>query len=80
MAFSMTCSLILEKNSVTASMKVLNDIINATDSKEYCAAQFLDLSKTFNTVDIFVLLMRLANIGLSSKTIKWFENYLSGRM
>ena len=65
--------------TVTATMKVLNDIITAIDEKEHCAALFLDLSKAFDTVDHSVLLQKLVNIGFSSKSVKWFENYLSDR-
>ena len=64
--------------TVTATMKVLNDI-TAIDEKEHCAALFLDLSKAFDTVDHSVLLQKLVNIGFSSKSVKWFENYLSDR-
>ncbi len=46
-------------------MKVLNDFISAVDSKEYCVALFLDLSKAFDTVDHYVLAQRLVDIGTS---------------
>ena len=60
-------------------MKVLNDFICSIDSKEYCVALFLDLSKAFDTVDHSVLSQRLEDIGMSTNTVKWFGNYLSGR-
>ncbi len=66
-------------STVTATMKVLNDFISVIDSKEYCAALFLDLSKAFDTVDHYVLAQRLVDIGMSPKAVKWFSNYLSGR-
>ena len=66
-------------STVTATMKVLNDLISDIDSKEYCAALFLDLSKAFDTVDHLVLCQRLRDIGMSSKAVMWFGNYLSGR-
>ena len=56
-------------------MKDLNDIITAIDEKEHCAALFLDLSKAFDKVDHSVLV----NVGFSSKSVKWYENYLSDR-
>ena len=49
----MICSQVFVKkkhSTVTATMKVLNDFICAIDSKEYCAALFLDLSKAFDTL------------------------------
>ncbi len=66
-------------STVIVATRVLNDIINAIDSKEYCVALFLDLTKAFDTVDHSILLLRLADLGFSAKTLKWFENYLSGR-
>ena len=45
--------------TVTATIKVLNDIITASDEKEHCAALLLDLSKDFDTVDHSVLLQVL---------------------
>lgn len=58
--------------------EVLNDIISATDSNEYCAALFLDISKAFEAVDQAVLLQRLVNLGLSLNCSA-LKNYLSGR-
>ena len=36
---------------VTATLKVLNDVTIALDSKQCCAAIFIDLAKAFDTVD-----------------------------
>jgi hypothetical protein len=36
---------------VTATLKVLNDVTIAFDSKQCCAAIFIDLAKAFHTVD-----------------------------
>lgn len=60
-------------------MKVTNDIIEILDSKQQCAALFIDLSKAFDTVDHQILLNRLSEIGLSTKAVDWFKNYLSSR-
>ena len=40
---------------VTATLKVLNDVTIALDSKQCCAAIFIDLAKTFDTVDHSIL-------------------------
>ena len=45
-----------------------------------CGAVFLDLSKTFDTVDHTILLRKLSSFGVTSDTAKWFESYLNGRM
>ena len=34
----------------TATLKVLNDIISALDSKHHCVAIFIDLAKAFDNV------------------------------
>ena len=60
-------------------MKVLNDVYEALDAKDYCAALFLDLSKAFDTVDIEKMCQRLLDIGFTDQTTGWFLNYLTGR-
>lgn len=38
-----------QHSTITATLKVLNDLIEAMDSKKYCVALFIDLSKAFDT-------------------------------
>lgn len=57
----------------------MNDIIEALDCKQFCAALFIYLSKAFDTVDRVTLADRLHNIGLSGHAVSWFSNYLSAR-
>lgn len=66
-------------STTTAALKVVNYFIYFLDNREHCAALFIDLSKAFDTVDHALLLQRLVSIGLSGKTVCWFENYLSCR-
>lgn len=65
-------------STVTAALKVVNDISVALD-KQHCASLFLDLSKAFDTVDHSVLKLRLLNSGLSEQAVAWFSNYLNDR-
>lgn len=65
--------------TITAALKVVNDIPVGLDKKQHCAALFLDLSKAFDTVDHDVLKLRLLNSGLSEEAVSWFSNYLSNR-
>ena len=66
-------------STITAALKVVNDIIEALDCRKYCAALFIDLSKAFDTVDHAILSNCLHQIGLSGQAVKWFSNYLTGR-
>lgn len=66
-------------STVTAMMKVLNDITCAQDSGRSCAAVFVDLTKAFDTVNHCILLARLHSIGLSDTALGWFGNYLKNR-
>jgi hypothetical protein len=62
---------------VTATLKVLNDGTIALDSKQCCAAIFIDLAKAFDTVDHSILVVRLRSISVSEGSLAWFANYLS---
>ncbi len=64
---------------VTATLKVLNDITSALDSKLHCAAVLIDLAKAFDTVDHSILADRLSSIGIRGLSLSWLSNYLSGR-
>ena len=61
---------------VTATLKVLNDVTIALDSKQCCAAIFIDLAKAFDMVDHSILVGRLMSIGVPEKSLAWFANYL----
>ncbi|KAJ8287209.1 hypothetical protein GJAV_G00048920 [Gymnothorax javanicus] len=66
-------------STVSAAVKVVNDILEALDKKFHCAALFVDLSKAFDIVDHSILCQRLSAIGFSSNAVGWFANYLSNR-
>jgi len=68
-----------EHSTISASLKVVNDSIEAVDCKKMCAALFIDLSKAFDMVNHCIFKQRLLSIGLSEKAIGWFKNYLSDR-
>ena len=40
---------------------------------------FIDLSKTFDTVDHNILLKKLEIHGIAGKILQWFKNYLNRR-
>ena len=64
-------------STITASILVVNDLVNALDIEMEWAA--LDLSKDVNTVDHNILLNMLSSIGLSFDTCSWFHDYLNDR-
>ncbi|CDQ98175.1 unnamed protein product [Oncorhynchus mykiss] len=66
-------------STITAAMKVFNDITQAIDKKQHCVSLFIDLSKAFDTVDHAILRQRLSSVGLSEHAVAWFANYLSDR-
>ena len=49
---------------VTATLKVLHDVTIAIDSKQCCAAIFIDLAKAFDMLDHSILVGRLKSIGV----------------
>ena len=66
-------------STVTASLKVSDDIKAALDEKYFCVALFIDLAKAFETVDHHIL----SNVKLVSRfghnAICWFQSYLTDR-
>ena len=66
-------------NTITATVRVVNDITNALDNRKYCAALFIELSKAFDTVDHAILLGKLSSIGLELDACRWFHDYLKDR-
>ena len=49
------------------------------DSGQVTGAVFLDLRKAFDTVDHLILVHKLKNLGVTGKSLAWFNSYLTGR-
>ena len=64
----------------SATLKVLNDILTAINNNQYCAAVFIDLAKTFDSVNHHILIDRLNSLGFSNNCLAWFTNYFSDRV
>ncbi|CAB4036683.1 Hypothetical predicted protein, partial [Paramuricea clavata] len=54
-------------------------ILQCMDRREVTALLLLDLSKAFDSLDHFILLRKLSNIGISKPALFWFKSYLTGR-
>lgn len=66
-------------STVTALLKITDDILRATDRGQITTLVLLDLSRAFDTVDHDVLLAKLQHVGLSDVPLAFFKSYLRGR-
>ncbi len=66
-------------STITAVLKVLNDLVRSLDGKHHRACLFIDLTTAFDTVNHNILLDRLRSVGLSDNVVSWFNTYLKGR-
>lgn len=66
-------------STVTALIKVSDDIRMAMENKHLTLLVLLDFSSAFNSVDFDVLLRVLDCLNFSSSTSAWFSSYLRGR-
>ena len=65
--------------TITAAMKVFNNITEAIDKKHHCVSLCIDLSNAFDSVDHAILRQRLSRVGLSEHAVAWFatmQDYL----
>jgi Reverse transcriptase (RNA-dependent DNA polymerase)/Endonuclease/Exonuclease/phosphatase family len=58
----------------------MNKITQALENREHVIAIFCDLKKAFDCCNHDLLLQKLKNIGIKGIALKWFFNYLKGRM
>ena len=64
-----------------AILRVVNDLLQASDDGHVSILSLLDLSAAFDTIDHAILGQRLAStFGCPGTVLGWFESYLSNRM
>ena len=65
------------RNTETASVQLIIDIMMSTDRDKPILLVLLDLSVAFDIVDPNVLFSRLEDMfSLSDKVLEWFQSYL----
>ena len=63
----------------TLNIFITDQVLEAMDKKELTALVLIDLSKAFDSLNHHRLLHKLARVGASPATVRWFKSYLSGR-
>ena len=59
---------------------MVENITKSFEDKEYTLGVFLDLSKTFNTIDHIIFLATLDHFRVWRAANEWFRSYLNGRL
>ena len=63
----------------TALVRIVNDLLTASDNGDVTILSLLDLSAAFDTIDHDIMLARLSACGCSNLVLEWFKSYLVGR-
>ena len=66
-------------STITALLKVTDDIYDALDESEMVLLSLLDHSKAFDTANHRLILAKLKNFGFHDDALKWVTSYLSNR-
>ena len=60
-------------------MELIQDISNATDNTKHAIGVYIDLKKTFDTVDHEILIKKLNFYGVRGVGNYWIKSYLTNR-
>ena len=60
-------------------IKLIDSIYDSFNQNKYTVGVFIDLPKTFDTVDHNFLIDQLNSYGIKNNSLKWFSSYLSNR-
>ena len=69
----------LNNSKEHAILQLVNNISSSFERGEHTLEIFIDLSKTFDTVDHEILISKLEYFGIKGKTLKWLKSYLRER-
>ena len=62
-----------------ALIKLIDSIYDSFNQNKYTLGVFIDLSKTFDTVDHNILICKINSYDIKNNSRKWFSSYLSNR-
>ncbi|XP_071646641.1 uncharacterized protein [Temnothorax longispinosus] len=63
----------------TALIRILDDVRQAADARKVTIAIFFDFSIAFDTVDHYLFINKLRNLGFSCSALRWLCSYLYDR-
>ncbi len=66
-------------STLTALLKVTDDLFKIIDNSEISLLILLDFSKAFDMVNHNLLLAKMKWLGVHESALEWFRSYLSGR-
>ena len=58
-----------------AIIQVIDQINSSFEKNQFTLGVFIDLSKTFDTVDHHILVSKLENYGVNGNNLRWFQSY-----
>ena len=60
-------------------IEIVDNILYGMDHGKHVAGIYMDLSKTFDTVDHEILFQKLQHYGIRGLPLQWFKSYLTNR-
>ena len=68
-----------QHSTETATLELVDTLLQTLDSGKLPISIFLDLSKAFDTLDHTILINKLKHYGISGTSLNWISNYLTDR-
>ena len=68
-----------KRSTISTTAKFTDDILLGINEKQYTEASFIDLKKTFDTINHQILIKKLRHFGININTRSWIKKYLENR-